>query len=124
MDKLEQAVERIVVEFRDSGPTDAEVTAAKQRMSASTVYARDSYSTAAHVIGEALATGQTLADVEAWPERIAAVTRDEVAAAARLVLGGPTVTSLLMAPPDSEAAAAQGSRPGTPEPASSPSTIR
>ena len=124
LDKLEEAADRIAREFRDSGPTDAEVAAAKQRMLASTVYARDSYSTAANVIGEALATGQTLADVEAWPERIAAVTRDEVAAAARLVLDGPTVTSLLIAAPESEAAAAQGPRPGTPEPASSPSTIR
>ena len=124
LDKLEQAVERIVVEFRNSGPTEAEVTAAKQRMSASTVYARDSYSTAAHVIGEALATGQKLADVEAWPERIAAVTRDEVAAAAKLVLGGPTVTSLLIVPPESEAASAQAPQPEEPRPATSPAAIR
>lgn len=58
--------------------------------------ARDSYSTAAYVIGGGLTTGQTLADIEAWPERIEAVSRDQVAAAARLVLSGPGVTALLL----------------------------
>ena len=33
--------------------------------------------------GEALATGLTVADVEAWPARMEAVTTDAVAAAAR-----------------------------------------
>ena len=79
-----------------SGPTDDEVARAKQRMVAQAVFARDSYSTAAHIIGEGLATGQTLADIEAWPERIQAVSRDQVAEAARLVLNGPGVTSLLL----------------------------
>ena len=50
------------------------------------VYARDSLSAAPNVIGGALATGRTLEDVEAWPDRIDAVTLDQVNAAARAVL--------------------------------------
>jgi zinc protease len=110
--KLEKAVEAAVAELARSGPTEDEVARSKQRMLADAVYARDTYSTAAHIIGEALATGQTLADVEAWPGRIAAVSRDEVAAAARLVLDGPSVTSLLVTDPD--AASAQAAQAPTP----------
>jgi zinc protease len=60
------------------------------------VYARDNYATAARVIGEALAIGQSLDDVEAWPERIGAVTREQVQAAAEAVFAKPAVTSVLL----------------------------
>lgn len=112
LEKLEKAIEAAVAELARSGPTENEVARSKQRMLADAVYARDTYSSAAHIIGEALATGQTLADVEAWPARIAAVSRDDVAAAARLVLNGPSVTSLLVADPNATSAkAAQAPAP-------------
>jgi zinc protease len=124
LDKLGGALEGIFAELRDLGPTEAEVADAKQRMTASVVYARDSFSTAAHIIGEALVTGQTLADIEAWPARVAAVTRDEVAAAAKFVLSGPAVTSLLIAPKP-EGASAQAQQPtATPQPGTSPDPVR
>lgn len=100
--RLEQAVAEVVAEMARSGPTEEEVARAKQRMQADAVYARDSYSTAAHIIGEALTVGQTLADVEAWPARIAAVSRDHVAAAARRVLEGLAVVSVLETIPGAE----------------------
>jgi zinc protease len=120
LEELERAVADIVREIVDSGVTDEEVERAKQRMVASAVYARDSYSTAAHIIGEALAIGQTVDDVEAWPDRVRAVSRRQVEDAARFVLGQPTVTALLVAgggPGVTDAAAA---RP----PATDNSTIR
>jgi zinc protease len=97
LEQLEQAVTGIVREIVESGVTDEEVERAKQRMVADAVYARDSYSTAAYVMGEALAIGQTIDDVEAWPERVRAVTRPQVEAAARFVLNEPGVTALLIA---------------------------
>ena len=97
LEQLERAVAGIVREIVNSGVTDEEVERAKQRMVADAVYARDSYSTAAHIIGEALAIGQTVDDVEAWPDRVRAVTRRQVEEAARLVLDQPTVTALLVA---------------------------
>ena len=36
-----------------------------------------------NAIGQAFTQGQTIADVEAWPERIAAVTPEQVMKAAR-----------------------------------------
>ena len=83
-----------------------EVARAKTRMIAEAAYARDSLGTPAYVIGEALAVGQTVDDVEAWPERIRAVSRQQVEAAARAVLVAPgAVTSLLEVTPAKLAAA-------------------
>ena len=65
-------------------------------MIAEAVYARDSLSTAVRSFGAALATGRTVDDVEAWPERIGAVTAAEVNAAAAYVLDpGRSVTGRL-----------------------------
>lgn len=66
--------------------TEEEVERAKTRLQADTIYLQDSLSTSAQVLGEAITIGLTVADVEEWPERIAAVTPQEVREAARLVL--------------------------------------
>jgi len=66
--------------------TEAEVAAAIDRVTAAAIYARDGVSGPARIVGMALATGRTIADVEAWPARIAAVTAAEVTASARAVL--------------------------------------
>ncbi len=68
------------------GVTEAEVARAKKSIVASAVYARDSLGAAPNIIGAALATGRTLDEFEQWPERISAVTRDEVNAAVRAIL--------------------------------------
>ncbi|MDA1325460.1 MAG: pitrilysin family protein [Proteobacteria bacterium] len=68
------------------GVTAAEVARAKKKLVASAVYARDSLSAAPNVIGGALATGRTIEEMEAWPDRINAVTLDQVNEAARAVL--------------------------------------
>ena len=51
-----------------------------------------------HELGAALATGQTIEDVESWPERIEAVTREQINEAARAVMiESNSVTGLLLA---------------------------
>ena len=55
----------------------------KRRMLAEADNALDSLNGAAHIFGGSLCTGQKVEDVEAWPARIAAVTREAVDAAAR-----------------------------------------
>ena len=86
LDKVEAAIDAEIARLLKDGVQDAEVARVKKRMLAEAVYARDSLSAAARIFGVALTTGQTVADVEAWPERIAAVTPEAVMAAARLVL--------------------------------------
>ena len=83
----------------DEGVPAEELEKAKQRLMDSAVFARDDPSTAARVIGSALTTGLTIEDVEDWPNRIAAVSLDDVNAAARAVLGNEntgSVTAVLL----------------------------
>jgi zinc protease len=48
-------------------------------------------------LGVALATGLGVEDVETWPQRIGAVTVDEINAALRMVIApGRSVTALLL----------------------------
>lgn len=95
--KLQAAMDKEIRLVLDKGITAAEVDRAKARLKANVAYARDSLHTAARVLGEALTTGQTVADVEAWPERIAAVTPEQVNAAAKAVLDDrASVTGILL----------------------------
>jgi zinc protease len=94
--ELERAIEAEVKRVREEGVTDDEVARAKLRLQAATIYALDSLSTGARTIGAALSTGSTVDDVEAWPDRIGAVTPEQVRDAARAVLRDDlAVTSVL-----------------------------
>jgi len=98
MEQIEQAMTAAVDDLLRDGVTEDEVARVKTRMLADAVYARDSLGTGARVLGEALAIGLTVEDVEAWPERISAVTKEQVDDAARAVFeGNHSVTALLLA---------------------------
>ncbi len=86
LDKLQAALDKVLNQALSQGISPEEVAKAKERLKASVAYAKDSVETGAHVLGEALCTGQTTADVEDWPKRIAAVTPEQVNAAAKKVL--------------------------------------
>lgn len=102
MTELEEAVEAELRKLLAEGVTDEEASRAKTRMRAESAYARDSLSGPANLFGAALATGRTITDVEAWPERIGAVTVDEINAAARAVIVDRTaVTGILLPEPSS-----------------------
>jgi zinc protease len=81
--QLEQAVDAAIVDFIKSDIPEDELNRAKTKLIASAAYAQDSQSSLARWYGAALTTGSTIADVEAWPGRIRAVTADAVRAAAR-----------------------------------------
>ena len=99
---LEAALRAEIARVLAEGVTPEEVDKAKRRLSAGAIFARDSLSTAPNVFGRSLTTGQTVADVEAWPERIEAVTAEAVKAAARAVLRDEqSVTGLLLPKPTS-----------------------
>ncbi len=97
VDKLGAAVTAEIRAVTDQGVGADEVERAKTKMKASVAYARDSYQTGTRVIAGALATGETVADVEDWPQRIAAVTADQVNEAARAILRDErSVTGILL----------------------------
>ncbi len=100
VEPLEAALRAEIARVSAHGVSEDEVAAAKRRMRASAVYARDSLGTAPNIFGRALTTGRSVEDVEAWPERIAAVSVADVNAAARAVLrDNASVTGVLLPEP-------------------------
>jgi zinc protease len=113
LDDLETAVDAELRRLEEEPITPEEVERATRRLVAESVYARDSLSTAVRSFGSALATGRTVEDVEAWPERIAAVTAAQVGAAAAQVFRPETsVTGRLL--PAAEQTATQAIEPAAP----------
>jgi zinc protease len=96
VEAVEAAVEAEIRRVLADGIDADELARAKARMEAEAVYARDSARAGARLMGSALSIGRTVDDVEAWPERIAAVTVDQVNAAAQALLqDGRSVTAVL-----------------------------
>jgi zinc protease len=83
LEKVESAVDAVIADFLDKGPTAEELERSKSRMVADYVYALDNQSTLARMYGAALTTGSTVADVQATPDRLKAVTAEQVRDAAR-----------------------------------------
>ena len=102
IEALEAALRRELAQLIEQGVEESEVADAKKRMVAAAVYARDRLSTGPRIFGAALATGRTVEEVEAWPDRIAEVTVEEVDAALRAVLQDHrSVTGVLLPEPSS-----------------------
>ena len=82
LDRIEAALRQAVEPLALEGVSDAEFARARTRLIAQTIFAQDSQSTQARTYGSALTSGTTVRDVLEWPDRIRAVTRDQVRAAA------------------------------------------
>ncbi|MGA8694276.1 MAG: pitrilysin family protein [Xanthobacteraceae bacterium] len=81
--QLEAAIDGILAEVIANGVSSDELDRAKTRLIAEAVYAEDNQATLARWYGSALAIGQTVEDVRAWPDRVRAVTAEAVQNAAR-----------------------------------------
>jgi len=80
---VETGIDAVLADVIDQGVTADELERAKTRLIADAVYAEDNQATLARWYGSALATGQTVDEVRGWPDRIRAVTADDVQQAAR-----------------------------------------
>jgi zinc protease len=97
LEKVEAAIEVEIARIVSSGVTDAELEDAKDRFVRSMIFARDNQSSMANIYGQTLATGGTVEDVQEWPDRIMAVTADQVqAVAAKYVKPDVFVTGYLL----------------------------
>ena len=97
MDQTADDAKQVVDQMLRDGVAADEVDLAKQRLLAAAIYARDSLTSGPRMYGSTLTTGGTIADVDEWPARIAAVTREQVMSAANAVLTDQRyVTSLLL----------------------------
>ncbi len=94
---LEAAMEEELGKYLEKGVSLDEASRAKRHLRAEAVYARDSIRTGAQVLGAALATGLGVEGVETWPQRIGAVTVNEINRALGMVIApGRSVTALLL----------------------------
>jgi len=109
---FEAALDQEIQAVLKDGLSAADVESAKKRLKAQIEYATDSLGGPARIVGAALATGRSLADVEAWPDRIGAVTAAEVNDAARKVLRDDVaVTGVLLPDPHAGPAPVAAVRP-------------
>jgi len=96
MAAVENAVADQMKKVLDGEVTAEEVEQAQNRLLAGAIYSQDSLASGPRLYASALSTGNTMADIDAWPERIAAVRVEHVVAAAQHVWRDDgAVTSLL-----------------------------
>jgi zinc protease len=96
------------------GFDDATVENAKDSLQRAAIFARDSLMMPGYAFGSALTTKQTVADVEEWPDRIKAVTREDVEAALRSLVDNPhSVVGMLLPDPKASPATREAARPLT-----------
>ena len=94
--EVEAAVAEQMQRVLDGDVTADEVERAQNQLLAGAIYSQDSLASGPRFYGAILGIGGTLEDINAWPSRIAAVTRDSVTVAARHVWRDNNfVTSLL-----------------------------
>lgn len=85
-EKAEAAMDQVIADFLKSGPDAAAFDRIRTQLRAAEIYGRDDVQDQAQRYGEALTTGLTVADVQAWPQVLQEVTPDDVMQAARKVL--------------------------------------
>jgi len=101
--QAEAAMDAAIAQFLKVGVDPVALDRMKTQIRAEQIYANDNTSALANLYGGALAIGLTVADVQAWPDVLQAVTAEDVMAAAQEVLDRRTaVTGYL------EAAGEQG----------------
>lgn len=82
---LQQVEEAVDVEIRriiNDGVTPDELDKAKDRFVRSMIFARDNQASMANIYGSTLATGGSVEDIAKWPDRIRAVTPEQIKAVA------------------------------------------
>ena len=85
----------------ETGVDPAQLDRIKFQVKASQIYGLDNPGSLARRYGNALTTGLTVEDVQAWPDVLQAVTGEDIMAAAKKVLDRrKSVTGYLMGPED------------------------
>jgi zinc protease len=100
-EELDQAIDDVLAELTETGVTQEELDRARNAFIADFVYTTDSQSRMARHYGWRVATGQSVADVEAWPDRLKRVTVEDVREVARKYLvEKSSVTGFLLPTPE------------------------
>lgn len=76
---IEAAVEELIENIGSNGPSEMELARAKKALLADYIYASGSQVKLANRYGRGLASGRSIAQIEAWPTNIARTTVDDIA---------------------------------------------
>jgi zinc protease len=81
--QIEQVVDRVIADVGQNPVPAEDLERVKTQLIAEAIYAQDNQATLARWYGAALTTGLSIEDIRSWPDRIRAVTAEQVRAAAR-----------------------------------------
>lgn len=98
IEDVRKAIVAEIARVAQDGVDKEELELAKARFVRSMIFARDSQSGMARIYGSTLATGGTIEDVREWPERIEAVTAQDIKKAAATYLDEDTSVSGYLLP--------------------------
>jgi zinc protease len=79
----EQAVDDVIADVAKNPVPPEDLERVKTQLIAEAIYAQDNQATLARWYGGALTTGLSIEDIRSWPDRIRAVTAEQVRAAAQ-----------------------------------------
>jgi zinc protease len=80
---LEKAIDAVIAKVSEQPPAATELERVKTQLIAEAVYAHDNQATMARWYGAALTTGLSVQDIRTWPDRVRAVTGEQVRRAAQ-----------------------------------------
>lgn len=83
LETIEAEVDALIAEVAKDGVTEAELKRAKNSLNAEFIYGLDSQSTMARRYGWAAVVGQSVSDVDTWPDEINKVSAEQVKDAAQ-----------------------------------------
>jgi zinc protease len=83
LEELDGDVIGVIAQLIETGIDEADLARAKTRLIADAVYAQDSQTSLARWYGASLKTGSTIADIREWPDRIDAVSAEDIRQAAK-----------------------------------------
>jgi zinc protease len=81
--QVEQAIDGVIAEVAQNAVRAEDLERVKTQLIAEAIYAQDNQATLARWYGAALTTGLSVDDIRSWPDRIRAVTAEQVRAVAQ-----------------------------------------
>jgi zinc protease len=81
--QIEQGIDAVIADLSQNPPRAEDLERVKTQLIAEAIYAQDNQATMARWYGGALTSGLSIEDIRSWPERIRAVTADQVRDAAQ-----------------------------------------
>ena len=97
LEALEIAIDAVLADVFAKGIIEGDLDRAKTRLVADAIYSRDNQTELARWYGVALTTGQSVEDIQHWPERIEALSPADIqAAAVKYLDAARSVTGFLL----------------------------